>query len=447
MKSTKKFQTIALIIFGLIFVFAILVFSQIIPIGRSNQAPPIAGDVVIWGTMSPTFFQNSIDTLEEENDTLKITYQEKNLATFDRELIEALALGSGPDVFVLPHNKIVQYQNKVTPISYQRLPKQVFQSSYVDMADLLLADEGVLGLPFVLDPLVMYYNKNLLSSKFIVDPPEYWDEFFKFSERVTEAASVSVDLSATALGSFDNINHSKDILSAMFLQTRNPLVERLRNRYLAVLPKDFTNTRDFTAQTVDFYTSFTDPTKTHYSWNTGLKNSRDAFLSEELVTYFGYASEARTFLRINPNINVGVALLPQMRDMPKSTYATLQSLMLNKASRNPLVALQVMQQLTGKRFGVGLAYGLQLPPVYSSELKARPSDEEHIQTFYNSAIISNAWLDPNPEVTENAFRRMIRDVNAGLLASSSAVVRANQAINESFPKQAGLDLGGETAFE
>ncbi len=447
MKSkTKKFQIISLVIFGAIFVFAVLVFSQIIPIGKSNQGPQIAGNVTIWGVLSPTYFESAIGDLEDNNDTLKIEYVQKNESTFDRELIEALAVGQGPDVFVLPHNKIVQYQDKVIPISYARLPKQTFQSSYVDMADLLLSDQGALGLPFILDPLVMYYNKNLLSSDFIVRPPEYWDEFIAFSEQVTDAVSVSVDLSAVGLGSFDNVNHAKDILSAMFLQTRNPIVQPRRDRFLAVLSQDFTNIRDFSAQTVEFYTSFTDPTKTHYSWNTGMANTRDAFLAEDLAVYFGYASEVRTFLRINPNINVGVALLPQMRDMPKATFATMQSMMLNKASKNPLVALQVMQELTGSRYGVGLAYGLQLPPVYSGLLQSRPSDEEYIQTFYNSAIIARAWYDPNAAETEAAFRRLIRDVNAGLLAPESAVVRTNQAINEAFPKQGGLNLGSENAF-
>jgi len=446
--KAKKFQTIMLVVFGGIFVFAILVFSQIIPIGRSNQTTEIAGRVTIWGSLPQSYLQSMIDTLEDENDTLSITYEEKNEATFDRELIEALAVGQGPDLFILPHDKILQYQDKVTPIPYDRYPRQAFQSRYVDMADLLLSDQGVLGLPFILDPLVMYYNKNLLASRFIVEPPEYWDEFFSFSEQVTEAASVSVDLSAVALGSFDNINHAKDLLSAMFMQTRNPITQFRRNRYLGTLPNDFSTIRDFSAQTLDFYTSFTDPTKTHYSWNTGMASSRDAFLAEDLALYFGYATEARTFLRTNPNINVGVAVLPQMRDMPKVTYATMQSFALNRASRNPMVALQVMQSMTDERLGLGLSLGLQVPPVFTNRLSIRPTDEVHIKAFYDSAIIANAWLDPDAAETEAGFRRMVRDVNAGLLPPESAIVRLNQVINDGFEQLAGgFQLGNESVFD
>jgi hypothetical protein len=54
--------------------------------------------------------------------------------------------------------------------------------------------------------------------------------------------------------------------------------------------------------------------------------------------------------------------------------------------------------------------------------------------FYNSAIIARTWLDPDPDETGAAFRRMIQDVNAGILGAESAVVRVNQAITEAFPQ-------------
>jgi maltose-binding protein MalE len=230
------------------------------------------------------------------------------------------------------------------------------------VADVLLAPEGVLGFPLLLDPLVMYYNKNLLANEFILAPPESWSEYYDFSEQVTDAQSVTIDLATVALGAYDNITNAKAILSTLFLQTRNPITSLRGRQNIGTLINDFSTQRNFTAQVVNFYTSFTDPTLTHYSWNVGMPSDKQAFLAEDLAVYFGFASEAREFMRINPNINLGVAIMPQLDDQPKATFAKLQVVAINRQSRNAPLALQIAQQLTGTRFGVSLSRGLQLPP-------------------------------------------------------------------------------------
>ena len=51
-----------------------------------------------------------------------------------------------------------------------------------------------------------------------------------------------------------------------------------------------------------FYTDFTNPSKTSYSWNAALPQSFDAFTSGELAAYLGYASEYNSIISRNPNL-------------------------------------------------------------------------------------------------------------------------------------------------
>lgn len=424
-----------MVIFAVIIVFAVLVFGQVIPIGKANNQNTFSGNVTIWGTLPSVYFERTLQQMSQDNQGLEIAYTQKNPETFEDELIRAFAVDGGPDLFILPQSFVFSFKDKITPLSYQRVPRQVFQNSYIDSADILLADEGVLGLPILIDPLVTFYNKNLLASDFLVAPPEYWDEYYVFSEKVTKAQAITINTSAVALGTFDNINNAKDILSALFLQTRNPIVEKRSRDYVGVLSQNYvSNFSNLSASTLEFFTSFSDTTKSHYSWNSAMVNSRDAFIREQLAVYFGYSSEARDLMRLNPNINVGVAILPQLRDLPKTTFANIHTMMLSRTSKDPLTAVRVMQYLTSRSVTTNLANGLGMPPVFIADLATNTSKESYIEVFYNSAIISKTWIDPDSNLTKEAFRRMIRDVNSGVIGSSGSIIRLNQAITELFPR-------------
>ena len=52
---------------------------------------------------------------------------------------------------------------------------------------------------------------------------------------------------------------------------------------------------------LQFYVDFADPVKPVYSWNKSFPRAVDAFSSEDLAIYFGFASEFRSLLNKNPN--------------------------------------------------------------------------------------------------------------------------------------------------
>ena len=52
-----------------------------------------------------------------------------------------------------------------------------FKNTYIEEGELYLAANGILGLPITVDPMVMYWNRDIFSSAAIAAPPSYWDEF------------------------------------------------------------------------------------------------------------------------------------------------------------------------------------------------------------------------------------------------------------------------------
>lgn len=140
-----------------------------------------------------------------------------------------------------------------------------------------------MAFPLLVDPLVVYYNKDILVSQNFVVPPTTWKNLQSsipyFLKRDPKNAIVQTPL---ALGDETNVMHARDILSALFLQTGNPIVayDPIRDQNTATLSRSSSGgTTMPTAEALNFYTSFANPTSSNYAWNSSLPSSLQMFLS------------------------------------------------------------------------------------------------------------------------------------------------------------------------
>ncbi len=131
---------------------------------------------------------------------------EKSPDTFDHDLLEALAAGTGPDMFFISDDLAYKYSNKIFTIPYTSFPINTFKSNYVGAGEVFLTSKGVLAFPLTVDPLMMYYNRSMLDANGIVYPPSYWDEFGNLVPLLTKKDSKGmITKSAVALGQFSNV--------------------------------------------------------------------------------------------------------------------------------------------------------------------------------------------------------------------------------------------------
>ncbi len=425
----NNFQTILVAIFLAFFVFGVLIFSGILKIGGSKSGVEgITGKIIIWGTLPSSTVGELFKSVGGSNAPFTVDYVEKKSATYQQNLIEAFAKDAAPDLFILTPDMVLKNSNFIYKIPYTSLPEKTFRTSFIDGADIYLAKDGVTGYPLLVDPMVLYYNKNILANQSILFPPKTWDELFDLNSKLTtKKPDGSILQSMIAFGQYDNVNHSKDILSMLLLQSGNPIMEQTKTGYrLAIKDANPDGNYPF-EQIVNFFLEFSNPSNNSYSWNRSLPTSLDMFTSGKLAFYVGYASELFKIQSVNPNLSFDVTTLPQTKGTDiKRTYGEIYTLVVSKKSKNLTSSFGVTSLIIVPDFLKELGTRMSLPTASRSLLNDKPTDP-YLSTFFDGAIISRSWLDPEKESTNSIFKELIENSLSNKL---SPVESINKAYNQ-----------------
>jgi len=394
------------------------------------------GAVTVWGTMPQETGDYLLDSLRSADKSLQdVSYVEKGAGSYESTMLNAMASGAAPDLFLVTQEQLGAFSDKIITIPYGTVSQSQFTSSFVDEGQLFLTPQGSLGLPFMIDPLVMYWNRDLFGSAGIASAPVYWNDFLTLAPKMYSAnSSQNITRSAVALGAWSNVAHAKEILSTLFMQAGEPITGR--NAQGALMPV-FGNTPSNTSgnpaeSALRFYTEFGNPSKTTYSWNRSLPRSDEAFIAGKLGVYFGFASEYRTLGERNPNLRFAVAVMPQLQAGNKSTYGRLTALAIPRAARNVAGAASVAQKLTGATAAAVLAAYTGLPSA-RRDVGLDTSASTVSDVFAQSALIARGWVDPGQKDTDQVFKTMIESVVSGGSEPSGAVSEAAQEFVRLIP--------------
>jgi ABC-type glycerol-3-phosphate transport system substrate-binding protein len=421
----SKFQIALLAIFGLFILAAVLVFS-LYKGSSSSQAT-----LNLWGTLPQGPMLSLLENPPFADSSLVIRYTEKDPATIQKEFTEALARGQGPDLIILSEDEIYSAKDKLMTIPYASVSARAFSDTFVEGSEIFLSQAGVSALPLATDPLVLYYNRDLLSNAGIAAPLSYWDEIYAQAAKLTKRDPAgNITQTTMALGEARNITNFKDILSLLFLQaggqiTADPSGNGLRsmlleNPGLPVSPGE---------SALDFYTQFANPSKPFYSWNKSLPESQTDFASGDAAYYLGFASEVPKIKRKSPTLNFAVTLVPQSRVGGKTlTVGRIYGVAVARATANPAAALAAASKLVSKESAATLATLLGLVPARRDLLSTAPADANG-PIFYAAALQTKSWLDPSPAETAASFREGIENVTSGRLRVSDALRAMSDTLN------------------
>lgn len=420
-----NFQLVFLIVFIVAAVFGVLVFSGAIPLGSDGEGSQ--GTVVLWGTLSSSVLAEPIEEFNRTTETYSVKYEEKSPANFERDLLEALATGTGPDMFFISDDLVFHYANKIIAIPYTSYSEAAFKNTFAGGGEVFLTKQGIVALPMSIDPLVLYYNRSILDAEGIVAPPKDWEEFAVQSAKLTQKDEANIiERSGAALGQYANVTHAKEILSTLFMQAGNPIILENEQGLHSALDEPI-GTYNLPS-ILEFYASFADPAKPLYSWNRSFNNSQDVFSSENLAFYFGFAGELLSLVNKNPNQNFFVAPVPQIKDSKfKLTAAHVTGIAVTSSSRNLNTALTAANALASSNFAVRYAQILGVPPA-RRDLLAQPPESSFAPIFYNSALFARSWLDPARRETDSIFNSMVGAVLSNNMSESEAVQDASSKL-------------------
>lgn len=422
MRTLSVFQIVLIATFGAVAVAAVLIFAFAVGGNTSTSTGPVQ----IWGTLDAVAFNTVIrQAVETDVRLAQVSYVQKDEATFVTDVTNALASGQGPDLILLRQDYAYSEAAKLIPVPYASLSETQFRSTFVESANPFLSENGVLGIPIAVDPLVLYSNRDLLSSAGFAKPPQYWDELYDMARNITKRDNGGkITKSALAFGEYVNVDNAKDILALLIMQAGGSITARDSAGHVvpALSPKTGDPTQA-TPSALRFYTEFADPSKDDYTWNRSMPDARQAFAAGDLALYVGYASEQPLILRMNPNLNFAVSPVPQIRGAARTLdTGRVYALSTPRSSANPTGAFTVAYALAASGISKNLSIALGIPSARRDVLAQSAQGDDDL--FNKQAIISRAWIDPDPAKTDAMFRAMIEDTTSGASLLSEAVTRA-----------------------
>ena len=426
MKKLSMFQLLLLVVFGGLAIAGVLIFSLAIGGGETNTV----GAIKIWGTLDKGAFTTILRQASESSGQLtQVSYEQKDATTYEAELTNALASGTGPDLFLLRQDYALKNAGKVFAVPFSALSQGQFESTFIEGARPFLAQNGVLAVPILADPLVLYWNKDMLASAGFAQAPKYWDELFDMAQKIsTRDAAGSIVKSAIALGEYRNVTNAKDILATLILQAGGDITAFDSGGRLtpALMPR-VGGAAQTTVSALRFYTEFADPSKNDYSWNRSLPESQKAFAAGDVALYIGYASEAPLLSRMNANLNFAIAPMPQIRSAENAlNTARVYGLAASRAGKNPNGAITAAFLLVSADNASALSTALGIPSARRDIVNRTAQGADDL--FNKQAILAHSWFDPDPVATAEVFRAMIENTTSGSQLVTEAVQRADQEL-------------------
>lgn len=427
----KNFQLILLFIFGGIAVIAVLIFSGVFGGNNGGANDGSGGTVVMWGSFSEGDMRGVFDSFEQKETSYTIEYVEKTPSALQRDLIEAIARGAGPDIILIPEFMLSKNEDLIQPLESETLTERQFLDYFTNGSRVFLGGGHIFAFPFAVDPVVLYWNRSMFQAAGLPLVPTTWNDVLNLPRKLTtKDQSGNITQSAIALGGVDNIEHLKEILSAFILETGDQVVTRNENgRPEVVLGGD-----DGPSSIFEFYNNFSNPRLSTYSWNPSLPLSRTAFTGEKLALYLGLASDYGAMPEENPHLDFDVAVLPQLGSGGvRTTFAHIYGFALLKSAPHIQAAYAVMQKLAFGDTPQFVEENLKIPSARNDVLAKTTTDPVQA-VFAKSAIIARSWLDPNYAATQAIFEGAISGVTTGRLNPGEAISRIAGLIKEEFDK-------------
>lgn len=407
---------------------------------------------------SPSDFSEIIAAFTAQHPNIAVNVRKVRLEDYEQALLRALAEGNGPDIISLHNTTLSQYQELITPLPEaitlpvavpdgkkikivpQTLPSltlRELRNNFVDAvpADAVLGNK-IYGLPLALDTLVLYYNRTLFNQANLANPPATWAEFKEAVKALTKLnRDGEIAQSGAALGGSRNINRAPDILAVLMMQNGTEMTDPGgRAAAFNTVPAAMADKAVRPGQdALRFYADFANPTKEVYSWNEKMPESLNAFAAQKTALFFGYAYHLPLIRSLAPNLNLGIAKLPQIAtDGKPVNFANYWLEAVTKQSKHANEAWAFIQ-FAAAAPPVKLFLKRANKPTALRGLISEQRQNDDLVSFADQVLTARSWYrGKNTAAMEEALRVMIEQVASGKAKPEEAVNLAVQKVNETF---------------
>lgn len=295
---------------------------------KSSGGTPYRMPLEVWGVFDDSdVYTKLFGQYRATNPYIgDIKYRKFGEETYEKELLNALAAGNGPDIFMIRNAWIDQFKDKIVPAPDYQLTEKEVRDNFADVVAYDFVDQTdkkIYGLPFSIDSLALYYNRDIFNAAGITAPPKTWQELADLVPRLTKIDQYgNITQSAIAFGTADNINRAPAILFGLMFELGANLEDNSGRINLF--------NSDAPAKALDFYTQFANVRSNLYSWNPDMHYSLDAFYEGRLAMMVNYSWRYETLKQKNAKLNMAVAPFPQVQGKSSANYADYWTLVVAK---------------------------------------------------------------------------------------------------------------------
>jgi multiple sugar transport system substrate-binding protein len=409
-------KVIILVVLAMAIILIIFLVSKLF-----SKKVVTSGEITWWGLWEDESTAGSlVAEYEAVNPKIKINYVPQAKQDYRERLTNALAKGTGPDIFRFHNSWVPMFKEELDPVPASVMNASDFATTfYPVVASDLALETGFVGIPLEYDGLALFINEDIfaLAGK---SPPTTWDDLRQLAIELTKKDEQGTIIQAgVALGRTENVDHWPEILALMMLQNGVNLA---------------TPTGKLAEDALTYFTVFS---TVDGVWDATLPASTAAFAGGKLAMYFGPSWRALNILEQNPALKFRTVALPQLpkggttqsdvayasywvegvwaRSQNKETAWDFLKFLSTRESLTKMYTAAARQRLFGEPYPrVDMADLLKNHPVLGPIITRAPS----AQSWY---LQSRTWDGPTGinSLINKYFEDAINAVNSGTPAAKA----------------------------
>lgn len=405
--------------FSLISLFALTGFGCAAP---SVTQKKLEKPLVVWGLWQDSTMMDPVVRAFKEKTGYEVEYKKiASVASYEKMLLEALAQGRGPDVFVIHHTWVEGKRGIMAAAPSDVIDSRALTTEFVDVVAHDLSRDGkIYALPTSVDTLALFYNKDLFNAAGVARPAATWLDLQRDVEKITRVNRIgTIEQSAIALGTGSNINRAGDLIQVLMLQSG---LNIYNNEDKSI---DIVN--EAGERALEFYTGFANKAKRVFSWDLTQDYSIDAFSEGQTAMMVNYSYQIPVIQAKNPRLNFGIAPLPQNADSTAINFSAYWPFAVANTSAASHEAWEFIRFMTSAEMSTEINKAQQAPPARRDNV-VQLSRDPVLGVFAEQALSAKTWARADISATDTIFSEMADSVVTGSATIQEAVQRAHDRL-------------------
>ncbi len=430
--NLSRNQKILIGVVAFVVIVFLLVLIGVLP-GLKKETNQIKATLQFWGVYdSRQVYESAIADFGNLYPGVEVNYRGfSNEADYETALLNALAAGKGPDIFMVRNLNLLRDIAKIAPAPVTKFSLLGLRNLFPQIVESDFAPDGknIYGLPLSIDTLALIYNQDLWNGAAITAPPKTWAEFEALIPKLVKKSGVSVTRAAAALGgSLKSMETAPDVLSLLMLQSGTEMLSRdLSSASFASSDGE---------EALNFYLKFSDPKNADYTWNDEMKKAREAFAAGEVAMIFDYASAVSQIKSKNILLNLGVAETPQPAGAESAiTFGNYWGYAVSRQSRYVNTAWDFVLNLTTKADNAKNYFTSTGKPPALRSLVSQTLNDPDLSVFAKQALTARAWGEVDYTKTSGILSDAIEAVLSGRTSSRNALQEAEDKVTDLLKKR------------